>query len=110
MTETRPWPAQLGSAAYHGLVGEYVRAVEPHTEGDPAAVLIQTLVCVGNALGRGPHFYVEDTRHGANLFACVVGDTSAARKGTSLDRARRFIQVADPDWAAANDGEGGLST
>ncbi len=106
----RPWPAPLGPAAYHGLIGEYVRTVEPHTEGDPAAVLIQLLACAGNAMGRAPHFHVEATRHGTNLFVCVVGDTSAARKGTALDRARRIIQLADSDWAIANDGEGGLST
>ena len=75
-------------------VGEYVRAVDPHTEGDPAAVLVQTLVCLGNAMGRNPHFYVEDTRHSTNLFAAVVGDTAMARKGTSLDRARRFALAA----------------
>jgi hypothetical protein len=61
-------------------------------------------------MGRGPHFYVEDTRHGANLNACIVGDTAAARKGTSLDRARKIVQLSDPEWALANDGEGGLST
>jgi hypothetical protein len=107
---TRVWPASLGPAAYHGLVGEYLRMVEPHTEGDPAAVLIQLLACAGNAMGRAPHFEVESTRHGTNLFVCVVGDTSAARKGTALDRARRIVQLADSDWAIANDGEGGLST
>jgi hypothetical protein len=106
----RQWPAPLGEAAYHGVVGEYVRLVEPHTEGDPAAVLIQTLVCLGNAMGRNPHFYVEDTRHGTNLFTAIVGDTSMARKGTSLDRARRFAFAADPQWGNRNEGEGGLST
>jgi hypothetical protein len=107
---TREWPRALGAAAYHGIVGEYVRAVEAHTEGDPAAILVQTLVCIGNAMGRGPHFYVEDTRHGSNLFAVVVGDTAMARKGTSLDRAQKFVQAADAPWAMKNDGEGGLST
>ncbi len=84
----------MGDAAFHGVIGEYVRAVDPHTEGDPAAVLVQTLVCLGNAMGRNPHFYVEDTRHSTNLFAGVVGDTAMARKGTSLDRARRFALAA----------------
>lgn len=107
----RPWPEPLGKAAYHGVVGDYVQAVDPHTEGDPAAVLVQTLVCLGNAMGRNPYFEVEDTRHGTNLFTVVVGDTAMARKGTSLDRARGFAQKAsDSAWRLANDGEGGLST
>lgn len=104
------WPAPLGRAAYHGPVGKFVRAVEPHSEGDPAAILIQTLVCFGNAMGRNPHFTVEDSRHGTNLFAAVVGDTSKSRKGTALGRARKLVLVADPRWGLNNDGEGGLST
>lgn len=107
---TPEWPAPLGAAAYHGVVGDFVRTVEPHSEADPAAVLVQTLVCLGNAFGRSPHFMVEDTRHGTNLFAAVVGDTATARKGTSLDRAMRFAKAADPAWAAANEGDGGLSS
>jgi hypothetical protein len=106
----RQWPDPLGKDAYHGVVGDYARLVDPHTEGDPAAVLIQTLVCLGNAMGRDPHFYVEATRHGTNLFGAIVGDTSMARKGTSLDRARTFALAADPAWGLGNDGEGGLST
>ena len=106
----RRWPAPLGKAAFHGPIGKYVREIANDTEGDPAAILIQALVCAGNAMGRGPHFFVEDTRHGTNLFTCVVGDTSAARKGTSLDRARKLVQTADAEWAIANEGEGGLST
>ena len=106
----RQWPAPLGAAAYHGLIGDYVQAVTPHSEGDPAAILIQTAVCLGSAMGRGPYFMVENNRHGTNLFAVIVGDTAAARKGTSLGRARALVQAADPVWGQDNHGEGGLST
>ncbi|HOL95992.1 MAG TPA: hypothetical protein PLH79_16705, partial [bacterium] len=40
-----PWPAPLDEAAFQGLAGEFVRMVGPHTESDPAALLIQFLVC-----------------------------------------------------------------
>ena len=36
---TPDWPV-LGEAAYHGLAGKIVRTIEPHTEGDPVAILI----------------------------------------------------------------------
>lgn len=107
---THAWPSPLSKDAYHGVVGEFVRAIAPHTEGDPAAVLIQTLACMGNAMGRLPHFMVEDTRHGTNINVALVGATSGARKGTSLDRAYRFTALADPGWDAINNGEGGLSS
>ena len=35
-----PWPEPLGKAAFHGLAGDFVRLVEPHTEADPAALLL----------------------------------------------------------------------
>src|SRR5438128_2157582 len=48
-----PAPEPLRAAAFHGLAGEFVRAVDPHTEADPAAMLTQFLAAFGNACGRG---------------------------------------------------------
>src|SRR5262245_51970520 len=48
------WPDSLDTAAYHGLAGNIVRTIEPASEADPAALLVQTLVAFGNAIGRGP--------------------------------------------------------
>ena len=56
---TSPWPTPLRDPAYHGAVGELVRAIEPHTEADPVAVLMQILVMFGNVIGRTAHFCVE---------------------------------------------------
>ena len=95
------WPEPLGEAAYHGLLGEIVRRVEPHSEADPAAVLVQTLVAFGSAVGPGPHFMAEATPHSTNMFAVVVGQSSRARKGTSWGHVRRFLSDADPIWAGA---------
>jgi 5S rRNA maturation endonuclease (ribonuclease M5) len=92
-------PTPLANDAYHGLLGRIVRAIEPHTESDPVAILIQLLVAVGNCIGRGPHFRVEATEHHAILFAVCVGDSSKARKGTSWGHVRRLVGMVDPDWA-----------
>ena len=49
------WPRPLGEAAYYGLAGEFVRLVEPHTEADPASLLVQLLAATGNVdLPRDP--------------------------------------------------------
>jgi hypothetical protein len=109
MTE-KGWPGPIGPAAYHGPIGEYARRIAPESEGDPAAILVQTLVCFGNAAGRNPYFLVEDTPHRPNLNAVIVGDTSLARKGTSLERAFRAIAAADPGWGDRNNSDGGLSS
>src|SRR5262249_48768290 len=76
------WP-ELEHDAFHGLAGQLVRILDPHTEADRAAILVQFLVAFGNAVGRGPHFITEADRHGTNLFAVFVGETAKGRKGTS---------------------------
>ena len=86
------WPEPLGLAAYHGLAGEVVMAIEPHTEADVAAILLQFLAAIGNALGRRAYFLVEDTRHYPNLFVVLVGKTAKARKGTSWGRVRQLFE------------------
>jgi hypothetical protein len=90
----------LDEAALYGLPGDVVRAVDPHTEGDPAATLINFLVMFGSAVGSSPHAVVGDRPHRANEFAILVGDTSKGRKGTSHDTPQAIVQAAaaDSDW------------
>src|SRR5688572_9129962 len=66
------WPKPLEDAAFVGVLGDFVRTVEPHTEADPAALLVQMLVAAGNVVGSSPHVRVEAERHRMNLFAAVV--------------------------------------
>lgn len=80
------WPAPLAPEAFQGLAGEIVRFIEPHTESDPSAILLQALVAFGALVGRGPHVPIEGSQHHSNLFAIVVGRSSKARKGTSWGR------------------------
>jgi hypothetical protein len=92
-----PWPT-MEEAAYHGLAGDVVSTILPHTEADPVALLLQFLVSFGNVVGRGRYYLAEQTRHYGNLFAVPVGDTSKARKGTSADRVHPIFGEADPTW------------
>ncbi|MGN6586599.1 MAG: DUF3987 domain-containing protein [Solirubrobacterales bacterium] len=89
----------MRKAALHGIAGEVVRIIEPHTEADPAAILVQFLVAFGNAIGRGAGFTAEVTQHATNLYALIVGQTSKGRKGSSWQQARRPVELADPGWA-----------
>jgi hypothetical protein len=88
------WP-KLGEAALYGPAGDLVRAIAPHTEADPVALLIQQLVAHGSATGRGPYFQVEGDRHHMNLYAVLVGATSQGRKGTSKGRIRQVYNEVD---------------
>ena len=102
---TSDWPI-LGEAAYHGIIGEVVRTIEPESEADPVAILIQLIVAVGNMIGRQAYYQVESDRHHPNLFAAAVGDTSKARKGTSWGRVREVCYHADPEWVLHRIGSG----
>jgi hypothetical protein len=89
----------LDDAAFYGLPGEIVRTIEPHSEADPVALLIQVLTLSGNIIGQAPYYQVESDSHHGNLFCVLVGDSSKARKGTSLGRIRAVAKVADENWA-----------
>ncbi|MCS6304899.1 MAG: DUF3987 domain-containing protein [Nitrospira sp.] len=93
------WP-ELDSAALHGLAGEVVQTIGPHTEADLVAILVQLLVAFGNCLNRAPHFLAEADRHGMNLNAVLVGETAKGRKGTSWGHVRRIFQSVDCDWVS----------
>jgi hypothetical protein len=93
------WPEPLGKAAYYGLAGEIVRAIDPHTEADVVAVLGQLLASFGNVVGRRAHFLAEADQHFTNSNIVLVGNTSKGRKGTSYGQVRRLLAAVDPEWA-----------
>ena len=99
-TQDPSWPSGLDRAAYHGLAGRIVHRIDPHTEADPIAILVQTMAAFGNAVGRGPYFAVEASRHYPNLFLTLVGQTAKSRKGTSWAHTHRLVGLADEGWAA----------
>ena len=94
------WPEPPGPAAYHGLAGEIVDQIAPHTEADPVAILSQLLIAFGAAVGRGAHFQIEASSHHPNEFLVLVGDSAKARKGSSWDNVARLLAHADPTLTA----------
>src|SRR5262249_1106148 len=105
VTTTDVWPT-MDDAAYYGVAGEIVNTIDPHTEADRVAILIQLLAGFGNVVGSNPYYQVESDRHHANLFGVLVGKTSKARKGTAAGRVRAILHHADELWVT----KGGLSS
>jgi len=99
-------PRPLDEAAFYGVAGEFVRIIEPHTEADPAALLVQFLSAPGVWIGRTGYYLAEADRHNSNLYVAIVGRTAKGRKGTSWGHVRRFLELAEPNFQPA----GGLST
>ena len=92
------WPV-LSDEALYGLPGEIVETIEPHTEADRVAVLVNLLCAFGNAIGRGAYKRIGADVHHLRIYAALVGQTSKARKGTSWGYVRQLMQEADPLWA-----------
>ena len=78
-----------------------MRIIEPSSEADPVALLLQILVAFGNCAGRAAHFTVEGDRHYTNINAVLVGQTSKGRKGTSWSQTKRLFDQADENWSAS---------
>jgi hypothetical protein len=94
----KDWPV-LNPDAMYGLAGDVVRAIAPHTESDPVALLVQVIAYSGNAMGRYSFYQVESDCHYPNLFAVLVGQSSKSRKGTAAGRIRDIMEMADHEWA-----------
>jgi hypothetical protein len=90
----------LAPEAFHGLAGDIVRVLEPHSEADPAALLVTTLATFGAMVGAGPHALADGAPHPARIWPLIVGNTSKSRKGSSWAQGQRVPAGADPKFMA----------
>jgi hypothetical protein len=90
---------ELHHAALYGFAGAVVNTILPHSEADPASLLLHFLTGYGSLIGRSAHCKVESTLHHSNLYFACVGQTSKSRKGTSWNRVRDLFARVDADWA-----------
>ena len=95
------WPAPVAEPALHGRAGEFVRLIEPHSEADPVALLVQFLAAFGVAAGRHAHLRIEASHHYPNEFCVLVGASGKGRKGSSWDHVETLLAAADPDFVSA---------
>ncbi len=75
-------PPALSDAAYHGLIGDFLSAIGPHTEATEAGILAHLLPAIGTLVGSGPHVFAG-SKQPARLNVALVGPTSTGRKGTA---------------------------
>jgi len=77
----------------------YIRAIRPHTEADPIAILTQFLSGFGNLIGNRPHYLVGCTKHALKVNVVLVGATAKARKGLALGIVLDVLSKVDQGWA-----------
>ncbi len=104
------WPDLLAKDAFYGLAGQIVQKIGPHTEADPAALLVQFLTGLGNVIGRHAHFKIGASPHYSNLFCILVGRTAKSRKGTAWAEVGRLFEEVDSEWCGRRVLPGGLSS
>ncbi|KAF0250395.1 MAG: hypothetical protein FD167_194, partial [bacterium] len=92
------FPTAVGQAAYHGVLGEIIRTIAPHSESNPESILLTIIMMMGNIIGRRCYFEVARTRHYPILNIAVVGSTGCG-KGSSLAEAEAFINPIDSEWS-----------
>ncbi|MGI9074288.1 MAG: DUF3987 domain-containing protein [Bryobacteraceae bacterium] len=97
-SSVRVKPAAIAEAALHGITGDLVRLLMPHTESGLPSILVQFLAAVGLYIGRTGYYQAEGDRHHTNLFTVIVGNTSKGRKGTSWGQIRRLFRLVDEDF------------
>lgn len=120
--EAKPWTkhvpfrdrSELPSVdVYHGLIGEIVKLLEPHTEASPVALYIELLTLIGNCINRTPHFKVGGSYHRCNLFIVICGESSKGRKGSGHDIVVDFFRYVDSGYLSCivsglSSGEGAI--
>lgn len=95
-----PWPHFLISETCPGFAGDFVWLATDNSEADPAAVFTTFIVrCCAEMFGfapeKGPRIYVGETMHPPRLFAVICGNSSKARKGTSVHPVTRLFDQKD---------------
>lgn len=108
LVNVRNW-ADLHDDALQGVAGEIVNAVMPHTEADPAAVLMTLLAVTGAMFGRKPHALAANEQHPARIWPLICGATSNGAKGTSWAVVRALVAAVFAEFLAEHQVNGIVS-
>ena len=87
---------QLGSDAYHGPLGRFLRHLEGRTEAHPAAVGLYVLTYLGASVGESVAFVAGDEIHNPRIWGALVGSTSSGKKGVAMRAGRKLIESIEP--------------
>ena len=92
------YPAPPDEAAYYGLAGEIVRRIEPQTEADPVALLVQILVAFGNIIGRNAHAIADGAGIISTVNVSLLGKPAKAAKALRWQHVLRLFAAVDKGW------------
>ena len=96
--ESSEQPVVLSDDAFHGIAGDFVRTVLPHTEADPVALLTNFLVAAGILFGREAYALADGRKHYPSEFLIMVGATGKGRKGTATTHVFNAMDRVEEDF------------
>ncbi len=99
--EVTPYPDPLPEEAYHGIAGDIIRKIEPHTEADKVALLGSFVVAVGNII-KDPYIVIAERPVRTNFDMAFVGDSARGRKGTSWGYIENLVEAVDLQYKESN--------
>ena len=93
-----PKPTKPYTALSTGLLGEIISSVEPHTEGDSAAIALNLVAQLGNMAGRSAWVAGGSKPLYQNLNLLVIGDSSSGAKGEGAAATDLITAGVDEEW------------
>lgn len=102
------WPI-VNQVVFRGFAGEFVKFAIENSEADSMAVLMTFLSYFGVEVGRNPYVVAGDRQH-ARINVVLVGQSSKARKGTSVIPVKLLFNIPKKWWEGAQFSPGPLST
>ena len=97
---TASWP-QMADEAFYGLAGDIVRAINPYTEADPVAVLLNILVAAGNVIGPSPQAPCTARSSFGTAERHPSGRHQQGPQRYRMEYPRYLLSQVDPPWAAS---------
>jgi Protein of unknown function (DUF3987) len=89
----------LSEKSLYGLAGEIVRTIEPYTEADNSALLVQLLAGFGSLIGKTAYFRMNDDYHFTKLFAVFVSSSNNDRNSCSFRQIKYLLTGVDHRFA-----------
>jgi hypothetical protein len=95
--EAKPWLGDLADDAYYGIAGEFVKAIMPYTEADPAGILLDLITTISVYISKKAYIQNGAEKIYVNIFNLVTGDTGA-RKGTGWKIVKELFNRLDENF------------
>lgn len=102
----------IDEQCFYGIAGLLANEAAPQVGVSREAVLFQFLIFIGNMCEHKFHFNLGGSKLYLNDYLLIVGETSKAKKGTSLKTVKYFIEKINEDYyktsirTGVNSGEG----